>query len=130
MENVEIVRRIYGEWAHGNFRAGPEFFDPEIELVLSPELPDAGTYRGLDGIREYTHLFLAPWQEARIEGETFTTGPGTVVVEVHQLATGTGSGVPVEMRYFQVWSFREGAVVRIENIVDRGEAFKAAGLGQ
>ena len=35
-ENVEIVRRIYGEWGRGNFHEGTELYDPHVLLVLRP----------------------------------------------------------------------------------------------
>jgi hypothetical protein len=51
-----------------------------------------------------------------------------VVVRVHQRATGPGSGAPVEMRYYQVWTFRGRGVTRIESVRERGEALEVAGL--
>ncbi|HEY3192754.1 MAG TPA: hypothetical protein VGJ61_08230, partial [Solirubrobacterales bacterium] len=36
-ENVEIVRRIYGEWGRGNFREGAELYDPHVLLVVRQE---------------------------------------------------------------------------------------------
>jgi hypothetical protein len=40
------------------------------------------------------------------------------------------SGVPVELRYFTVWSFRGNKLIRIENFRERGEALEAAGLSE
>ena len=39
-----------------------------------------------------------------------------------------GEGVPVELRYFTVWSFRGKNVIRIESFRERDEALEAAGL--
>jgi ketosteroid isomerase-like protein len=36
--------------------------------------------------------------------------------------------VPAEFRYFQVWTFRGGSVIRIESIRDRDDALEAVGL--
>lgn len=126
-ENIEVVRRIYDEWGRGNFRAGAELFDPDTVLVLRPPLPEAGTYRGPEGVRGYMLGFLEAWNEAAIEGESFLAVGDRVVVAVHQHATGTDSGIQVEMRYFQVWSFRGERVLRIESIRERNEALEAAG---
>ncbi len=128
-ENVEALRRIYAEWARGRFRAGAELFDPWMVLVLRPGFPDAGAYLGPEGIRRYMRGFLEGWDHAVIEGEEFIGAGDNVVVAVHQRASGKGSGVPVDMRYFQVWTFRGGAVIRIENVRERQEALEAAGLG-
>ena len=48
---VETVRRIYDRWGRGDFRAGTELYDPEALLVLRPEFPESGTYRGPEEIR-------------------------------------------------------------------------------
>ena len=127
-ENLEIVRRVYSAWARGDFRAGTELYAPETVLVLRPPLPEAGTYHGPEAIGGYMRSFLEPWDEAIIVGEDFAAAGDRVLVRVHQQATGTGSGAPVEMRYFQVWTFRDGSVIRIESIQDRSEALEAAGI--
>jgi len=42
-ENVEVLRRVYDEWAKGNLRAGLELFDPDIVYVNRPGLFVTGT---------------------------------------------------------------------------------------
>ena len=44
-ENVEIVRAAFEQFSRGDFSAYANLLD-EFELVLAPEMPDAGTYRG------------------------------------------------------------------------------------
>ena len=118
-ENVEAVRGVYGRWAEGDFTAGPELFDPAIEFVLSVEFPDTGTYRGPEAISAYMVGFLEPWQRLTIAAEEVTDAGEQVVAEVLQSGVGAGSGVPASVRYFQVWTFRDGRVVRLENHRDR-----------
>lgn len=127
-DNVEVVRRIYAEWAKGNFRAGTELFDAGVVLVIRDDFPDAGVYVGVDEIRAYMRQFLADWTDAAIEAEDIVGGGDAVAVSVRQHATGTGSGLPVDMRYWQVWTLREGAVTRIESVRSRSEALEVAGL--
>jgi ketosteroid isomerase-like protein len=127
-ENVDVVRRIYERWGRGDFRAGVELFDPFVLLVLRPEFPDAGAYCGPEEIRRYTRdHFLADFEDVRITGDEFLEGGDSVVVHVNQQATGPGSGAPVGMRYYQVWTFRGRSVIRIESIRERGDALKAVG---
>jgi ketosteroid isomerase-like protein len=123
------VRGIYDRWGRGDFRAGTELYDPHVVLVLRPEFPEAGVYRGLEEIGNYMRGdFLADLAGAVIEGEEFLAAGDSVVVRVHQHATGPESGAPVGMRYYQVWTFRGGSVIRIESIRERDEALEAAGL--
>ena len=62
-----------------------------------------------------------------IEGEEFMAAGECVVVQVHQQASGLKSGVPVNMRYLQVWTLGGGAVIRIESVKGREEALEAVG---
>ena len=57
-ENVEIVRSMYEPMAHGDFGAWADLPD-YFELVASPELPDAGTYRGEAAVR-----WMTAWVES------------------------------------------------------------------
>ena len=41
---------------------------------------------------------------------------------------GRESGVPAEMRFFQLWTFRDGRPVRMETFSDPDQARPAAGL--
>ena len=94
-----MVRSIYDAWGRGDFRAGTELYDPEVQLVLRPEFPDAGVYRGSDEIRTYMREdFLRDWEAAVIVGEEFLDAGDSVVVRVHQQATGPGSGAPISAR--------------------------------
>lgn len=127
-ENEKIVQRIYDEWGRGNFRAGTELFDPHTLLVLRPGFPEAGAYRGPEEIGGYMRGFLEAWDNLVITGENFIAAGDSVVVGVNQQGTGKESGAPVELRYFQVWSFRGGTVLRMESIFERAEALEAAGL--
>ena len=127
-ENVEIVREIYAEWGRGNFRAGTDLYDPHVVLVIRQDFPDAGVYVGREEIGAYMREFLADWTDAVVEAEEILGAGDTVVVAVHQRATGTRSELLTDMRYWQAWTFRGGAVVRIESIKGRSEALEVAGL--
>ena len=124
--SVERLRAVYDEWARGNFRAGRELFDPEVEFVIGAGFPDSGTYRGREGVVEYMRGFLEPWVRLTIEAEEIIPVGGNVVVAVRQHGVGTGSGAATELRYFQVWTFHEGLVARWENFRDRAAALAAA----
>ena len=62
-ENVEIVRAMYEPFARGDFSAWAELPD-YFEFVISPELPDAGTYRGTAAAR-----WMTAWVQS-FEGHT------------------------------------------------------------
>jgi ketosteroid isomerase-like protein len=98
-------------------------------LVLRPEFPDAGEYHGRDEIAKYMRQdFLADFADMTIVGEEFLDAGDRVVVRVRQRARGPESGAPVAMSYYQVWTFREASIVRIESIRERADALQAADL--
>ena len=129
-EHTATVEAIYEGYASGDFRSPARFFDPHVVFVLSRGFPDAGTYVGAEEIAQYTRDFLEPWQRVTIEAEDITAIGDSVLAAVHQRGTGETSGAGTEMRYFMLWSFRGGKVIRVENYRDRSEALKAAGISE
>jgi ketosteroid isomerase-like protein len=127
-EKVDVMRRIFDEWGRGNFRAGAELFDPHVVLVLRPEFPEAGVYVGPEQIATYTRDLLASWADFAMGAEGLVDAGDSVVVQVHQRGVGLTSGVETELHYFQVWTFRGEAIIRIESIGTREQALEAVGL--
>jgi ketosteroid isomerase-like protein len=126
--NAEAVKGVYERWSQGDFAASIDVMDPLVLLVMRPEFPDAGTYLGIDAVRDYTRGFLEPWTRIAIEAEEITEAGDTVVVAVRQSGVGSESGASTEFRYFHVWSFRGGKAIRLETFRERAEALEAAGL--
>lgn len=127
-ENVEAVNRIYEGWERGDFTRGVAEFDPEVVLVIDPEIPDAGEYQGLEGIRSYTTGFLEAWESLTIARKALDDLGDKVLVKVEQTGVGKDSGVPVTINYFHLWTFGGGSVVRLDSILREADALKAAGL--
>jgi ketosteroid isomerase-like protein len=134
-ERVEIIRAVYERFSEGDFRASAELLDPHVVLVLGPQFapnllassPVAGAFYGVEAVATYTRSFLED-QTVTMEAEEIDLVGDSVVVGVRQRAVGKASGVPTKLRYFTVWSFRGGKVIRIESFTARAEALEAAGL--
>jgi ketosteroid isomerase-like protein len=124
--NVETVRAIYERWAEGDLRAGTDLYTDDFELVIDDQIPDAGTYLGAAGLREYMVRFLDPWDLLTIAGQSFRSSGERVLVEVRQSGTGRESGAATEMTYFQRWTFRDARVVRLESILSEEEALDSS----
>ena len=98
-----------------------------MDFVIGPDFPDTGLYKGLEGVNRYTRLFLDPWDRITIKAEEMEVEGTSIVAAVLQEGTGSGSGAATEFRYFQVWTFADGKVVRWQNYRDRESALAAAG---
>ena len=136
-ENVEIVRAVYDRYREGDFQASADLLDPHTVLVLlkasdwGPEIPESGMFIGPGGIAEYTRDYLLrPWADFTMEAEEIVEAGDSVLVHVHKRGVGRTSGVPAELRYFTLWSFRGRKVIRIESFRERAKALEAAGLSE
>ena len=59
----------------------------------------------------------------------FAEGPGgELLVSVHFHARGTGSGLPLELDFWQVITMRNGKIHRVDNYLSRTRARQACGL--
>jgi ketosteroid isomerase-like protein len=128
--NVEVVRSVYQRWSEGDFRASVDLLDPHVVLVLGPEFPDAGTYLGIEAVASYTRGLLEPWTHFTIEAEEFLVTGDSLLVDVRQSGVGSTSGIPTELRYYMLWTFRGRKVIRIDSFRGRTEALEAAGLSE
>jgi ketosteroid isomerase-like protein len=127
-ENMDALRAIYDEYSRGNFAAGVDLYDRHVLLVSRADLPDTDRYVGVDSIRAYMRDFLAPVTDMRWVAEELLEVENSIVVTTHQRGTGRESGLPMEGRYFVVWTFRGRAVIRIEFFADRADALEAVGM--
>ena len=122
------MRMAYEPFARGDFRSLASLSDG-FELVVSPEVPDAGTYRG-----EAARLWLQAWIESldpfTLEATEFIDGGDKVVVGVHMRGRVRGSASEVEGRWWFVHTIANGDLARIHAFPDRWQALEAVGLQQ
>ncbi len=127
-ENVEIVRLAYEQFGRGDFSPLNDFPD-DFEFVTSPEMPDAGTYRGEAAV-QFVKNWVASFEGMTISATEILDGPGDkVVVGILQQGRPRGSEtVAVEGAWWQAVTLRDGEIVRVETFPHRGQALEAAGL--
>lgn len=120
----EIVRRLYNEgWAAGKLDLMFELLDPAIVWTAIEGAPDAGTYRGYDGVRSYWLDWLNDFDlhPFRIE-QSIEAGDRLVCVQ-RAASTGKGSGVRTELHYACVYTFgADGRVVEVNEYASPEEA--------
>jgi ketosteroid isomerase-like protein len=102
--------------------------DPEIELHEWPAAPGARTYHGHDGVRRALDSWFEVWQWMEVEIEDIVDLDDRVFFTLHQRAKGKGSAIEVEVDTFNVYTLRDGKVIRIELFTERDPALAAAGL--
>jgi ketosteroid isomerase-like protein len=123
----EIVWRLYNEgWAAGNLDLMLDILDPGIIWTAIEDAPDAGTYRGYEGVRAYWRDWLDDFDMHgfRIE-ESIDAGDRLVCVQ-RAATTGKGSGVRSEIHYACVNTFgADERIVAVNEYATREEALAA-----
>ena len=125
--NVEVVRRSYEALARNDIEGALEAIDPQIE-IHDHDLPDAGEYRGIDGLFRWQADWEASWESWRWEPEEFLAAGDRVVVALRVHAKGRGSGVEIDRLDGAVWAMRDGKGVRLDYYGSKAEALAAVGL--
>jgi hypothetical protein len=72
--------------------------------------------------------WIDQWDELRVDWSLQQAGPETVLAIVTTRGRGRVSGVPVELRFAQVWSHAGGRLRSMVVIPDVDEARRKAGL--
>ena len=126
-ENVELVRRgiesVEAFWA---------LLDEDVVWDLGRDPPPDihGVSVGRDSVIEASRRYWGTWDEYSLDADELIDAGSSVVVVVHERGRGRGSGAPFDRRWAQVWTFREGRIVRWELFGDKAEALEAAGLSE
>jgi ketosteroid isomerase-like protein len=130
-ENVEIVRRCDEFWAKRDYSFIREVVHPDGAIDLSRNELNPEVYRGYDGFLRWVKTVEEIWDQFTVVPEEFIDAGERVFVGIRISGQGKGSGVEVNMRVFNVWTFRDGKVWRLTGgYRDRAEAREAAGLSE
>ena len=101
----------------------------DFVFVTSPDLPDAGTYRG-EAAKEWVTAWVESFVGHTIEASDFIDTGDKVFFEIFQRGRPPGSQVAVEGRWWCVNTFRDGAISRVEVFDERAKALETAGVSE
>ncbi len=125
-ENVEIVRRCFDAWNRRDHVDVLEFLAPDVVWKVAQEGPAYGP----DAVRRVWERWEADWETLEETPEEFIDAGDHVAVTVHYKGRGRGSGIEISDRYFHVYTFRDGKIVRKLETGERSEALEAVGLSE
>ena len=126
-ENVEVIRRGYGHFmATGEVRARTDL----VWDVSRLGWPDQQIYSGVEGAMQFMAEWADAWDGWELEVEDYLDAGERVVVIINQRGRSKATGIPVDMRFAQVWTLREGRAIRMEMYASPEEALEAAGLSE
>jgi ketosteroid isomerase-like protein len=124
--NVELTRRGFEAYNARDFDALGALLDPDVELHASASVLNGGDYRGREGFLQWNAEWDEAWEGFVAEpAEIEPMGEHALLVRTHQVATGAGSGVDVEMTVFWALEVVGGLVTKMHLYPDREEALAA-----
>ncbi len=128
-ENVEVVRNVWADWSRP-LTASLDSFDPEIAWYTRTDVPDAGVYRGFQGVATLTGFWRDTFVDLRLEADEFIDGGDCVIVPSQVRGHGKASHVSVDMHYTFVCKVKDRRIAEVREFADRVEALEAVGLSE
>ena len=125
-ENVEIVREAYDAYSRGDYDRLAGIHDPHIVVI---SLEDGALY-GNDAVLANYERWNEAWEGAETTLEEVIGHGDRVFLAARFHARGRASGVEVDTRLYEVFTLRDGKVLRIDEYEHRADALEAAGLSE
>ena len=128
---VRSVRRGYAAVSRRDFDVLVTGLDPVIELHPIAMVPDMDAiYHGHAGYREAWRALLESFEDLRLDPQELLDFGERLLVTVDWSGHGAGSGVSIAQQGFQLFTMRQGLIVRHDDFFDRAAALKAVGLSE
>jgi ketosteroid isomerase-like protein len=105
-------------------------FPPDGEFHSALAVAEGDVFRGVDGLRKWARAADETWADYSVEILRIEPmGGNRAVAEFRNTGRARASGVPLDMRTGQIWTFTdEGLWTRNETFTDAREAFELAGV--
>jgi uncharacterized protein len=116
---TEIIREHYAASARKDLDGMLAPFAPDIEWTEMAGFPYAGTYRGVDAIRDNVFVRLgSEWTDYDATPEEILADGDHVVAFGRYTGTYNATGKPINVRFTHHWTLKDGKVIRFEQFTD------------
>lgn len=122
-QNLDVVRRMYEAFGHGDLEGILALLDPRVSWRTpgTPDLPTGGLRHGVPAVREFFGLLLNTLDIADFQPHDFFAAGDKVVVLGTSREGPKGSGRLVDFRWVHVFTFRNGRIAEFEEPADVSE---------
>jgi ketosteroid isomerase-like protein len=131
-ENVQRVRQAVENINRGDLEAAFARAHPDLEWQTLDVFPDAETYHGPEGAREFFQTWRETFRGLRMHLEDCVPlDEHRVIAALRVSGRGTESGVEVQSpTFFSLLEFRDDQLIGGQMFATKSEALEAAGLGE
>jgi len=126
--DVDLVKAFYAAINRNDLEAATRDFDPQIVRVELEGLPMAGTYRGIEQVRENVTAGRGTWAEGTCEPEKLLVHGDKVVVYVHAWVRLKGATDWSGGRFADGFVVRGGTIAEFHTFAERKQALEWAGI--
>lgn len=121
--DVQLVLASYAAFARGDIDQAVAPLHPQVEWIEPEEFPYGGRHQGPQAVVEYLRNSRALWAEFVSEPAAHRVGDDIVIV--HHVYGRLADGSPHDVTVADVFTLRDGLVVRMQAYADPAEAFAA-----
>jgi uncharacterized protein len=129
-ENVEVVRGSWEAWSRGDPSAALSYLDEQIVWEPAEDEPDSHTARGVSEVVELIGRWAASFEDFSGEPLEFIDAGDDVVVPMLFTGRPHGSEQAVTLPETQVFTLRDGKIVRVREFRTNEQALAALGLDE
>jgi ketosteroid isomerase-like protein len=125
---IEILKAFFAAINRNDMQAVCKDFDPDILRVEPEGFPTAGTYRGIEAVREHVRAGRGTWAEGSCDPEEFFVKGDKAVVYLYAWVRLHGATDWIGGRFADGFVFRDGKIVEYRSFGERDEALRWAGI--
>jgi ketosteroid isomerase-like protein len=125
---VEALKQFFAAINRNDMQAISKDFDPHIVRVELEGFPTAGTYCGIEEVREHVRAGRGTWAEGSCEPEKFFVKGDAVVVYLYAWVRLKDAADWSGGRFADGFVFRKGKITEYRTFGERDAALEWAGI--
>jgi ketosteroid isomerase-like protein len=127
---ADLLREVYDALGRRDFEVLARLADPDFEMDLTDRVLNPATYRGAEGLARFIAEIDELWASMDLVIERVLERGDEVLALLQVTLRGRGSGVELRDRVAQLWTLRDGKLLRMRLRQDADAAladFEAGG---
>src|SRR5215208_4615887 len=118
-DDVQTVRRVYDAWSRGVPADATDALDPAVVWEAIESAPDAGTYRGLSGVKRYMEDWLDGFEILGLDFVEVIDAREQLVIVQQGHTRERRTGLETALDYAVVYTIRDGKIIAVKEFATR-----------